>query len=51
MGAVSLGVGITPIGILAVDYPTWGWYVGAMGKIKWMISGHNLPGRMKGDSV
>ena len=51
MGAVSLGVGITPIGILVADYPTWAWYVGAMGKIKWMISGLNFPGQMEGDSV
>ena len=51
MGAVSLGVGTTPIGILATDYPTWGWYVGAMGKTKWIISGQDLPGQIEGDAV
>ena len=51
IAAISLGVGNTPIGILSTDYPTWGWYVGAIGKVKWMLSGNDLPGRMEGDPV
>ena len=41
----------TSIGILADDYPTWAWYVGALGEIKWIISGEDLPGRLPGDPV
>ena len=51
MGSVSLSVGTTPIGILATYYPTWGWYVRSMGKVKWLFSGEDLPGRMEGDPI
>jgi len=52
IGAISLGIGSTPIGILTVDYyPIWACYVGAMCKVEWVISGHDLPGQMEGDSV
>ena len=49
IGRVSLSVGNTAIGVLAANHPTWAWYVGAMGKVKWMRSGNDLPGRMVGD--
>ena len=51
IAAISLGVGNTPIGILSEDYPTWGWYVDAIGKVKWLLSRNDLPGRMEGDPL
>ena len=51
IGAVLLGVGTTPIGILAADYSTWAWCVRAMGMVKWMLRGYGLPGWMERDSV
>ena len=38
----------SPIGVIAMDFPTWMWYVGALSSVKWMISGKGLPGRMEG---
>ena len=49
--AISLGVENIPIGIMSADYPAWGWYVGAIDKVKWMLSGNNVPGRMEEDPV
>ena len=51
IGRVSLSVGNKSIGILAVGHPTWAWYVGTMGSVKWMWSGNDLPGRVLKDPV
>ena len=39
----------TAVGVIAGGYPTWAWYVGALGELKWIISGNELPGKMTGD--
>ena len=39
----------TPIGIVADDYPSWFWQVGTLGKVQWMRSGQDLPGRQEND--
>ena len=33
----------TPIGIVLDGYPTWMWQIGTHGRVKWMVSKHNLP--------
>jgi len=39
----------TAVGVIATGYPTWAWYVGALGEVKWIISGNELPGQMPTD--
>ena len=39
----------TTIGILAEALPTWAWYVGALGKIMWVISKMDIPARLPTD--
>ena len=51
IGRVSLSVGNTAIGIVSAGNPTWAWYVGTMGRVKWMWSGNDLPGRLPEDPV
>ena len=41
--------GTTAIGILADELPTWAWYVGALGKIMWIMSKKDVPGRLPSD--
>ena len=44
IAVITLRVGNTPIWILSADYR-------AIGKVKWMLSGNDLPGQMEGDPV
>ena len=48
-GAVTVRNGNTPIGIVAEKSPTWAWYVGALGKVKWLVGSEDLIGRKPGD--
>ena len=41
--------GETSIGILAEELPTWAWYVGALGKIMWVMSKNDIPARIASD--
>ena len=48
-GAVTVRKGHTPIGIVAEKSPTWAWYVGALGKVQWLVGSKDLIGRRPGD--
>ena len=48
-GAVTVRKGQTPIGIVAERSPTWAWYVGALGKVIWLVGSEDLIGRKPGD--
>ena len=39
----------TPIGIVSDGYPTWMWQIGTLGRVKWMVSKHDLPFRADDD--
>ena len=42
--------GTSSIGIQAEGIPTWGWYVGCLGEIKWMMSSKDIPARLPSDA-
>ena len=48
-GAVTVRKGHTPIGVVAEKSPTWAWYVGALGSVKWLVGTEDLIGRKPGD--
>ena len=48
-GAVTIRKGYTPIGVVAEKSPTWAWYVGALGSVKWLVGTQDLIGRKPGD--
>ena len=39
----------TSIGIFSDSYPTWMWQIGTLGRVKWMVSQHDLPVRANKD--
>ena len=48
-GNVTVRQGLTPIGIVAEKSPTWAWYVGALGRVQWLVGSQDLIGRKPGD--
>ena len=43
--------GARTIGIQAEELPTWCWYVGCLGQMKWVISSKDIPARLPSDPV
>ena len=39
----------TTVGVLSDMFPSWFWQVGCLGRVKWMKSKKDLPGRLEDD--
>ena len=46
---VTVRKGNTSIGVVSDRSPTWAWYVGALGKVQWLVGTEDLIGRKQGD--
>ena len=33
--------------MIAANDPTWCWYVGCLGQVKWFVAQYDIPGRLK----
>ena len=40
----SVKTGKTPIGVVAANDPIWCWYIGCLGRVKWVVAQSNIPG-------